>query len=400
MSQSVPPFPMNISVDEARAALAALLPMPAAVPVPLSESYGLRLAADLVARVDHPSATESALDGIACRAADTLSASETQPVALRLVGESRAGLAFTGTVEAGEAVHIYTGAPLPAGADAICPVEQLSIEGQTAHLRRPARVQDVRQRGEDFEKGETVLPAGLRLTPERVALAAALGYAEVPVLRPLRVAVLATGDELVEPPAPLAAGQVYNSNTYGLIGMLREAGCEAILLDSAPDSPQALREGLDAAGDIELLLTSGGVSMGKYDFVRDLLREQGEVSFWKVRMRPGGPVMAGRWNGLPLVGLPGNPVSSLVVFRVLLGPVLTGQPPRTVRLQAAESIKGLSDKAAFWRVNLLDTPSGTQVGLYHAQSSGRLRSLSEAGALAHVTQGAEIAAGEWVEVLL
>lgn len=395
-----PTFPMNVSVDEARAALRALLPPPPSVTVPLMEAYGLRLGADLAARVDHPSATESALDGIACRTGDTLGATAQTPVRLQVVGESRAGSMFAGAVGPGQAALIYTGAALPAGTDAICPVEQLTFEGEYADLQRPARTEDVRHQAEDFAVGEVVLRAGQTLTPERVALAAALGYAEVPVTRPWRVAVLATGDEVLEPPTPLLPGQVYNSNTYGLLGLLRGAGCEAIRLDAAPDSPQALRRQLDAAGGADLLLTSGGVSMGKYDLVRDLLREEGQVSFWKVRMRPGGPVMAGRWAGLPLVGLPGNPVSSLVVFRVLVQPVLTGQLPRTLRLQAAESMRGVPGKAAFWRGHLETTAQGTQVRLYHAQGSGRLRSLSEAEVLIHLPEGAEVAVGDWVDVLV
>lgn len=393
-----PAFPMFVSVDEALALLRELLPERRTETVALASAFGRSLAADLVARVSHPSATESALDGIACREADTLGASPEQPLRLRLIGESRAGLAFAGAVGAGEAVRIYTGAPLPEGADAICPVEQLQEDGDGDGVRllRPAFPGDVRQEGGDFKAGETVLRAGALLTPARVALAAALGHAEVPTLKPLRVAVMSTGDEVIEPGAPLKPGQVYNSNAYGLLGMLREAGCEAILLPAAPDSPGALERALAGIGGADILLTSGGVSMGKYDFVRDLLIQEGKVSFWKVRMRPGGPAMLGGWKGLPVFGLPGNPVSSLVVFQVIVRPALTGQPLSTLRLRAGTPFRGLADKTAFWRAEV----RGSQVFDYGKQGSGVLRSLSDAGALVVIPEGGAAQVGDEVDVVL
>ena len=387
---------MFVSVDEARALLGELLPERQSETVPLRRAYGRTLAADLVALVSHPSATESALDGIACREADTLTASKATPTRLRLIGESRAGAAFAGSIGAGQAIRIYTGAPLPAGTDAICPVEQLRDDGEDVLLLRPAAPGDVRQEGGDFKAGETVLRAGVRLTPSRVALAAALGHAEVPTLRPLKVAVMSTGDEVVEPGQPLEPGQVYNSNAYGLIGMLEEAGCQAVLLPAVPDSPSALEEALASIGGADVLLTSGGVSMGKYDFVRDLLIHQGKVSFWKVRMRPGGPAMLGGWKGLPVFGLPGNPVSSLVVFHVIVRPALTGQALTVLRLRAATPFRGLSDKTAFWRAEI----RGGEVHDYGKQGSGVLRSLSDAGALVIVPEGGAAAVGDEVEVVL
>lgn len=377
--------------------LAALLPDPGRETVPLAQAHGRTLAADLAARVSHPSATESALDGIAAREADTLGATAAAPVRLRVVGESRAGTPFAGTVGAGECVRIYTGAPLPPGADAICPVEQLTDDGpEHVFLVRPARPADVRREGGDFWAGEVVLRAGQHLTPSRVALAAALGHAEVPVRRRLRVALLSTGDEVVEPGQPLRPGQVYDSNRYGLHALLEECGCEVLSLGHAPDSPEALGLALAAAGGADVLLTSGGVSMGRYDFMRDLLIQHGRVAFWKVRMRPGGPALLGGWNGLPVFGLPGNPVSSLVVFQVIVRPALTGQPLGTVRLRAGTPFRGLPDKTAFWRGVLRDG----EVHDYGQQGSGMLRSLSEADALVVVGEGTEVGVGEDVEVML
>ncbi|GAA5532293.1 molybdenum cofactor synthesis domain-containing protein [Deinococcus aluminii] len=397
MTSTRPDFPMHVSVQQAREMLAALLPDPGTETVPLARARGRTLAADLQALVSHPSATESALDGIAAREADTLTAAPGAPVRLRVVGESRAGVPFAGTVGPGECVRIYTGAPLPSGTDAICPVEQLTEDGPDhVLLARPASPADVRQEGGDFRVGEAVLRAGVLLTPARVALAAALGHAEVPVRRRLRVALLSTGDEVIEPGRPLRPGQVYDSNRYGLHAMLEECGCEVLPLGHAPDSPEALARAIEAAGGADVLLTSGGVSMGRYDFMRDLLMERGRVAFWKVRMRPGGPALLGGWNGLPVFGLPGNPVSSLVVFQVIVRPALTGQPVQTLRLRAATPFRGLPDKTAFWRGVLREG----QVYDYGQQGSGVLRSLSDANALVVVPEGGAVQAGEEVEVVL
>ncbi|TDE86285.1 gephyrin-like molybdotransferase Glp [Deinococcus sp. S9] len=397
MTDARPDFPMQVSVEQAREGLAALLPTPGTETVTLTQSRGRILAADLTARVSHPSATESALDGIAARAADTLGASAAAPVRLRVVGESRAGVPFSGTVGPGECVRIYTGAPLPPGTDAICPVEQLREDSpEQVLLTRPASSGDVRQEGSDFRAGEVVLRAGLLLTPPRVALAAALGHAEIPVRRRLRVALLSTGDEVIEPGQPLRAGQVYDSNRCGLQAMLEECGCEVLSLGHAPDSPERLAQAVEAAGGADLLLTSGGVSMGRYDFMRDLLLERGQVIFWKVRMRPGGPALLGRWQGLPVFGLPGNPVSSLVVFRVIVRPALTGQLEPALRLRAGTPFRGLSDKVAYWRGVLREG----QVDAYEKQGSGVLRSLSEANALVVVPEGSDVQVGEEVEVML
>ena len=393
---------MNISVPEARQMLADLLPAPQPETVPVGEATGRYLYSDLEAKVSHPSATESALDGIACREADTLSASQSGPLRLKVVGESRAGVPFAGSVGAGECVRIYTGAPVPEGADAICPVEQLEDvqpegEGETdVLLLRPASRGDVRAEGGDFRAGEVVLRAGQRLTPARLALAVSLGHAEVSVRRRLRVAVLSTGDEVREPGSVLLPGQVYDSNRYGLSAMIREAGADVIDLGHSPDSPEVLAGLIDGAGGADVLLTSGGVSMGKYDFMRDLLLEQGRVSFWKVRLRPGGPAMLGGWRGLPVFGLPGNPVSSLVVFQVIVRPALTGEQPFTLRLRAATPFRAIPDKTAYWRGNI----QGGGVSDYGKQGSGVLRSLSDTGALVIVPEGQPVDIGDEVEVML
>ncbi|WP_261663105.1 gephyrin-like molybdotransferase Glp [Deinococcus sp. Marseille-Q6407] len=397
MTHASSDFARFVSLEEAQAAVRSALPQPATEWVAPEAAFGRRLAQALPAQVAHPSATESSLDGIAAREADTLAAAAGSPVTLQVVGESRAGEPYAGEVNAGECVRIYTGAPLPPGTDAICPVEQLEFasDGGSVRLLTPARPQDVRHFGDDFAPGDELLPAGARLTPARVALAVAGGHDRLPVLRRWRVALLSTGDEVRAPGTALKPGEVYDSNRYGLHGLLLECGAEVLDLGHAPDDVDELAARLSAVGGADLLLTSGGVSMGRYDFMRDLLIERGEVTFWKIRLRPGGPTLLGRWNGLSVLGLPGNPVSSLVVFELLVRPALTGQGLRVTRLRAGAPFGTAGQKTAFWRGEL----RGSEVVPYPKQSSGVLRSLSDARVLVRVGPGQPVAAGDEVEVL-
>ena len=285
--------------------------------VPLLESYGRALAQDLASQVDHPSHDNSALDGYACRAEDTQIASKENPVRLNVIGDVPAGSLFSGEVGAGQAVSIYTGAPIPAGADAIIRVEETERAGDSVLLFAPANPGDIRPLGQDIRKGETYLERGTVLNAASVGVAAAMGHAELSVVKRPRVGILATGDEVIEPGQPLRAGQVYNSNTYSVTGLVRAAGAEAVVLKNVEDDPDKLAAAVRSAGELDLLLTSGGVSMGKYDFVRDLLFDDGTVHFWKVAQKPAGPVLFGEWEGLPVLGLPGNPVSSMIAFIIL-----------------------------------------------------------------------------------
>lgn len=396
MTSRRPDFPMFVSVSEARKMLAALLPDPGQEEVPLAGARGRALAAPLAALVSHPTATESALDGIAAQEEDTLSAAPASPVRLRVVGRAAPG-------------HLLRERLAPASASAS--TRALLSHRAPTQSAPSSNSQTTAKSTSSSPDPPAPATCGPRAgtsgwarrcwrraspSPPRVALAAALGHARVPVRRRLRVALLSTGDEVVEPGGPLSPGQVYDSNRYGLHAMLEECGCEVVPLGHAPDSPQALQEVVGRAGGADVLLTSGGVSMGRYDFMRDLLIEHGRVAFWKVRMRPGGPALLGGWNGLPVFGLPGNPVSSLVVFHVIVRPALTGQPVQTLRLRAGTPFRTLPDKTAFWRATIRDG----QVYDYPKQGSGVLRSLSDTGALVVVPEGVRVEAGDDVDVVL
>ena len=360
--------------------------------------------------VNHPTLDNSALDGYACRAADTVNATPENPVTLRVIGDIPAGSVFYGEVGQGEAVGIYTGAPVPEGADAIIGVEfakVLSKVGEQVALTRPANPNDIRPKAQDLRRGEVYLKKGRRLGEAAIGVAAAMGYATVPVVKRPRIGILATGDELAEPGQPLRDAQVYNSNTYALAALVASAGGEAVRLPNVRDDLGLLEAGL-AGTQLDLLLTSGGVSMGRYDFVRDLLFSKGTVYFWKVAMKPGGPVLFGRYGALPLLGLPGNPVSSLVVFRLLgeafLAAALGQAEPipyyRRRPAYAATPFRGSGFKETFARVTLgYDADGRTLASSTGNQSSGVLRSLLLADALAVIPPHTNVEVGERLEVI-
>ena len=408
-------FPMNVSVEYAIAALEREMRQPDTLEVALSQAHGLILARDLRALIDHPSLNDSALDGVACRVEDTLEASSETPALLEVVGEVQAGRVFSGRLGKGQAVRIYTGAPVPDGADGIVPVETLEFmegkegkggeAGTTVKLFRPARASDIRARGSDFGRGQVGLTRGTCLGSSALALCAAMGHPKVEVFRPLKVALLSTGDEIYEPGEALPPGGVYNSNRYGLEAKVRALGFEAVVLPRTVDTREALEKALSSVGKVDLLLTSGGVSMGKYDLVRDLLIEHGEVVFWKVALRPGGPAMLGRWNGVPVFGLPGNPVSSLVVFEIIVKSALykllerPDSPHRIFKARATTAFGSVPNKRAYWRARLEFEDGYPVVSNFEDQRSSVLRSLVENNALVVVEPGQSVEVGAEVEVL-
>ena len=382
--------------------------------IPLLEAHNRTLAHHLNSLVDHPNCDDSAMDGYACKLADSLSASEHTPVQLELVGEVPAGGVFRGSVGAGEAVRIFTGAPMPEGADAVVQVE-VTREDEKAKrvtLFAPASAGFVRARGQDFMTGETCLRAGQVLDAAAIGLCAAMGHGTVPVVKRPRVGILATGDEIITPDAnvTLAQGQVFNANSYAVAALVRQAGAEPVVLRHVEDDMHKLELAVRDAGGLDLLLTSGGVSMGKYDFVRDLLFEHGSVHFWKVMMKPGGPALFGDWHGLPVFGLPGNPVSSMMVFLVLVKAFigrLLGQPDDVLPFHqqrtviAGQRFKAAGPKMTFHRVALKSDASSGVVTAHSTgnQSSGVLRSMVLADALAVLPAHAVVDAGERVSIM-
>jgi molybdopterin molybdotransferase len=410
-------YPTQLSVAEAIQVLQKRAPRLDSEHLPLSSCYGRILAEDVTALVDHPSLDNSAMDGYACKLEDTLSATEEHPVRLGVIADIPAGSVFDGEVQAGQAVSIYTGAPMPAGTNAVVPVEKTKLEtssntsqlktAQTVLVSQPADPTNVRPRGQDFKKGDVHLKRGLSLNAASVGLAASMGHARLNVAKRPRVGILATGDEVIEAGQPIRDGQVYNSNTYSIAGLVQRAGAEAIVLPNVHDDKQVLANALATVGQLDLMLTTGGVSMGRYDFVRDLLFEEGDVHFWKVAMKPAGPVLFGTWRDLPVLGLPGNPVSCMIAFLILARSFLqasTGERtllPYHQRLNAiaATDIKGAGAKENFARVKLSYADGHFRATTTGNQSSGVLTSMLFADSLAIVPPYTTRKKGDRLEVI-
>jgi molybdopterin molybdotransferase len=312
-----------ISVAEALARVLASAPAPVGGErIAIEAAIGRTLAEDIHALRTQPPFANSAMDGYALRAADTAPA----PARLRVIGESAAGRAFAGRVEAQQAVRIFTGAPMPDGADAVLIQENATREGEFVIAQtqeNPHR--NVRDAGIDFTKGELLLSAGRRLGPRDLALVAAANHAEVVVRRRPRVAILATGDELVRPGEALGPSQIVASNNYAVAAIVAAAGGEAVDLGIAADDREALAGSFRRAQELEadVLVTLGGASVGDYDLVQSALVDAGlELGFWRIAMRPGKPLMQGRLGAMRVIGLPGNPVSSVVCAILFLAPLL------------------------------------------------------------------------------
>lgn len=345
-----------ISVDDHRDAVAELLDVGAPVRLPLADCAGLVLAEDLVATVALPSFDNSAMDGYAVRAADTVGASAENPVELPVGGDIPAGRTDIPELSAASTYRIMTGAPMPPGADSIVKVEDTDAGTQRVRVRAPASEgAHLRRAGEDVASGAVALSKGSVLSPAHLGLAAAVGVAQLPVHAPPRVLVVSTGSELVEPPQPLRYGQIYESNGIMLAAAMRAIGAQVQLLRSVDDDVATFRATIEPRlAECDLLVTSGGVSAGAYEVVKDALGEVG-VRFSKVGMQPGGPQGHGRWNRVPVVAFPGNPVSVLVSYEVFLRPALlralghtTVQRP-TTKARLSESLRSPAGRRQFRR---------------------------------------------------
>ncbi|MCV7140971.1 molybdopterin molybdotransferase MoeA [Mycolicibacterium fortuitum] len=392
------------TVEEHQSVVAGLIKASAPQDLPLNDILGLVLAADVVAPLSLPGFDNSAMDGYAVIADDVAAATEDTPVRLPVAEDIPAGRTDPLTLNPGTAHRIMTGAPLPSGATAVVPVEATDGATDTVTIRAAARAgQHIRRAGEDVTAGTVVLRAGQVISPATLGLAAALGLATLPVLPPQRVMVMSTGTELVAPGAELKPGQIYESNAVMLAAAVREAGAQATIAPMSADDVDAFRAALAAhATDADLIITTGGVSAGAYEVVKDALSDQ--VEFVKVAMQPGMPQGAGTLggpDGVPIITLPGNPVSALVSFEVFvrsplraaMGHAEPGRPRRTAQL--TEDLTSPRGKRQFRRGVL----TGDSVSSYGPPASHHLRWLASANCLLEIAEDVtELAAGTPVPV--
>ncbi|RPE81699.1 molybdopterin molybdotransferase MoeA [Vulcaniibacterium tengchongense] len=399
-------FPTGLPFDDAMALLRGIAARHRldAQQTTLARAHGRVLARDVAAPLALPPFDNSAMDGFAFRHADL----NGETARLRLAGEQFAGRAAGLAVGEGECVRITTGAPLPRGADTVAIKENARVDGEYVDLPGDAPPgANVRRAGEDVAAGETVLRAGQRLTPARISLAAALGLASVDTVRKPTVAVFTSGDELVEPGMTLAPGEIYDSNRELLMGLLRGDGLEPTAWPRLPDDPKRVEIALrDAACAFDLVLTCGAVSAGEKDHIPEVLARFGQIHFWKVRMKPGMPLLFGSLDQARVLALPGNPVSVFATYlsfgRALIDGVQGCAEPRPVeRAQLAAPVDKPHPRREFLRARVFCDDRGVlRADPHPATGSHRLRAVAESNALIVVPDGPQrLAAGEVVEVL-
>ncbi len=375
-----------IAVADARARILAQVERATAPETrPLRGALGRVLACDVRAPFDVPPADNSAVDGYAVRAADLRPGGSAR---FRVVGDLPAGGVFAGAIGRGEALRIMTGAPMPPGADTVVPKELATEAPGEVELRAVDAGANVRARGEDVRAGDVVLRAGSVLRPQDLGLLASLGFPEARVHRLPRVALLSTGDEVVEPGQPRQPGQIYDANRFALAGMVEAAGAEALDLGIVPDVEDLLRARLAAAaGQADVVLTSGGVSVGDYDLVKRVLAELGGIDFWQVAMQPGRPLAVGRIGAAQFFGLPGNPVASVLCFHLFVRPALwklggrSRLDPECLTARAVEPMRKKVGRREFKRGVLRFTEHGFEVATTGPQGSGILSSMVAANCL-------------------
>lgn len=388
--------PGLLPVEDALARLLALAeqsPISECETLPLADADGRVLAEPLLAGLDLPPWPNSAMDGYALRLADWRG--EALPVSQKIF----AGQAGE-PLQPGTCVRIFTGAPVPQGADCVEMQENAEVleDGRVRFLEVMEAGQHIRPQGQETRKGDCVLPTGTRIGPIEIGLAASLGHADLKVRRRPRVALLSTGDELVEPGTPLALGQIYNSNRHLLRTWLLRFGCEVVDAGILPDDLERTRSALAGLSNVDLILSTGGVSVGEADFLGAALREAGELALWKLAIKPGKPLTVGHYQGVPVIGLPGNPASTLVTFALLARPYLMRRlgmqkvEPLRLQVPAGFSWTKPGNRREYLRARL---ENGRAVP-YANQSSGVLRSAAWAEGLAEVREGATVAEGDWL----
>jgi molybdopterin molybdotransferase len=367
--------------------------------VAVTAALGRVLATPQISAITVPPLDNSAMDGYAVRVADVAAPGVKLLVTQRILAGSVGAPLIPGT-----AARIFTGAPVPSGADAVLMQEDCTADGDNVVINKPPRPgANIRRAGEDIGAGAQILAAGTRIGAAEMGLAASVGLADLPVFRRLKVACFFTGDELVTPGAPLSPGQIYNSNRYTLTGLLHDLGCELIDLGIVPDTLEATEAAVArAAHEADVVITSGGVSVGEADYVKAAVETLGRVEMWKVAMKPGKPIVYGRVNDADFIGLPGNPVSAFVTFCLFVRPFLLKRMGVSDVLYRAFAVRAdfawakAGARREFLRTRM---QSNGKLALFPNQSSGVLTSCAWADGLVDLGIGDTVQAGDWVRFI-
>ncbi len=398
-----------LSVTEAKEQILAATKPLSHETIPLAAALDCVLGEDVVSPVNLPPWDNSAVDGYAVRSSDVDSATENNPIHLRVASEIPAGTQPSTPVEPQTCARIFTGAPIPEGADAVVMQEDTRPhhEGYVAINESVEPGENIRHAGDDVKSGAVVLRAGTLLGPAQLGMAAAVGMAELKVVRRPRVGVLVTGAEITEPGRPLGPGGIYDANSYALCGWVRQAGCEPVDLGIADDTKEDLQEKLDyGLGECDVLVTVGGISVGEHDLVKDVLLELGcEQRFWKVAMRPGKPFLFGTRGDRFVFGLPGNPVSAAVTFLILVRPALlklrgvADMELPVVEAEAAEAFVNQCDRLHFMRATLENRDGKWLAHPLPNQGSHVISSMAQADGLVEVAENSTLAEGTRLKAL-
>jgi len=407
-----------LSVQQAQARILDLLTPIGIERVTIEAAAGRILAEDIIAPQDMPFFDNSSMDGFAVRAADVLHATPDAPVSLKIVADIPAGRPSSIALRPGQAARIMTGAPLPDGADAVVPVEDTDFEPASTERLTATHVSvytavspgsSIRPRGQDVTAGQTLLRVGRHIQPQDLGMLASIGKMDVAIFQRPKIGIFSSGDELVQPGQPLGVGQIYNSNSIMLAAMLEAEGAQVIHLGTARDDSRQITMLLDSAvrQQVDLIVTSAGVSVGAVDFVREVIEAHGRLNFWRVNLRPGKPLAFGVYDGIPVIGLPGNPVSAFVGCRLFVLPAvykLAGRKqalPRRERAILTEAVES-DGRESYLRAIVKQPPEvGDQLTarLTGHQGSGNLYSLIEANALLIVPSGVKsLPSGSEVEI--
>ena len=372
--------------------------------VHLDNAHGRILGKALTSKVDDPRFDNSAMDGWAVRKEDCLEAQ----TSLQIVGISQAGNPQTNHINAGQACKIMTGAQVPSGANAIVMVEDSEIKDDLVIISGPARETYIRRKGENISKGEETLPVGYFMDPAAISLAATMGYEYIEVFSKPIIGIISTGDELIMPGSEINDWQIYESNSFGISSLVKRIGGEPIRYETVADSLDKLRDSLNhAAEHCDLIITSGGVSMGDFDIVRKLMELEGKINFWRIKMRPGGPPLFGKWNNTLIFGLPGNPVSSHLVFSMLVYPWFEASfcaAPNSklslgkkVRVKMLNDVKGAQDKICLRRIKITSEENSLVATTHTHQGSGNIHSMVAHNGITLLSPNTDAKIGEIID---